>query len=158
MAKMLINQEDARVMHQDFYDKPFEIVQVNRSGAFDRFPWSLFYGASDINSWSGLISTDGEKVIVTKGGYFKDGQITQKWEFPASDIVSAEHGAFKTRLNFDKKVRGLTTKSFFEALLLLGVGMVTLWLPYFLYNSKKVNFRMNNEFGTKESFIKLLGK
>lgn len=154
MSKWLINHEDAIEMHKGFYDKPFEVIAVMKSGSFDRFPWSLFYGASDINSWIGLISTDGEKVIVTKGGYFKDGKITQKWDFSTEDITTVEYGSFKTTFNFSNEIEGLTTRSFFETILLLGCFVV----PYLLYNSKKVNFRIGNEFNNRESFIKLLGK
>lgn len=154
MAKWLINHQDAIEMHQTFYDKPFEVVPVQKSGSFDRFPWSLFYGASDINSWNGLISTDGNKVVVTKAGYFKDGKITQKWDFSVDDIVSANFGRFKTTFNFSNRIDGLTTKSFLESILLLGCFLV----PYLLYNSKKVNFRVRSEFKNTDSFFKLLGK
>ena len=154
MAKFLIEHDDAINMHKDFYDAEFEVVQVNRSGAYDRFPWSLFYGVSDIGSWSGLISTDGNKVVITEAGAFKDGKITNKWEFPVSQIKSINHGTFKTKFNFDEKIKGLTTKSFFEGFFLLCFFV----LPFFFYNSKKVNFRIKNNFKNKDEFIKKLGK
>lgn len=153
MAKFFIDHGDAIKMHEGFYDGEFEVVPINRSGAYDRFPWSWFYGVSDIGSWGGLISTDGNKVVVTKAGAFKDGKITDKWEFSVSQIKSISHGSFKTRFNFDEKIKGLTTKSFFE-----GIFLIIFILPFFLYNSKKVNLRIKNEFKNKDEFVRKLGK
>ena len=56
MAKLIINHQDAQKMHQDFYTDDFEVIEVKRSGSFDVPPWSFFYGASDLNSWEGLLS------------------------------------------------------------------------------------------------------
>ena len=154
MAKFIINHEDAAMLHKDFYSGNFEIIKGTRSGAFDVPPWSFFYGASDINGWDGLISTDGKKLVFSKGGYFKQGKITKHWEIDTEKLDSVSRGTFKTRFNFAEKVSGLTTKSFFEAILLLALAIV----PFLIYKSKKVNFRIADDFGNLDSFFKLIDK
>ena len=154
MAKFTINHEDAAMLHKEFFSGNFEVVKVKRSGSFDVPPWSFFYGASDINSWDGLMSTDGKKLIFSKGGYFKEGKITKHWEIDTEKLDSVSRGTFKTRFNFREKVKGLTTKSFFEAIFLLALLVV----PFFMYKSKKVNLRIADDFGNLDSFFKLINK
>ena len=152
MAKLIINHQDAQKMHQDFYTDDFEVIEVKRSGSFDVPPWSFFYGASDLNSWEGLLSTNGKKLVFSKGGMLAAGKITKKWEVDLSELTYIDRGTFKSRFNFTKKINGLTTRSFFEGLLLLCCGV----LPFFLYKSTKLRLRLTNSFGNNDKFFALL--
>ena len=119
---------------------------------FQLWTWEVFDGATP-NAWEGLVSTDGDKVVFTKGGYFKEGKITKSWELSKTDIVDIKHGTFKTKINFKDKHKGLTTASLIEILMLMG-GM--LWLLF--YKSKRVVIRTENSFDNLEKFNALLAK
>ena len=151
-SKWNIKHPDAIKMHQDFYEKDFEVIKFEKCGSFSYGLWEVFDGATP-NAWEGLVSTDGDKVVFTKGGYFKEGKITKSWELSKTDIVDIKHGTFKTQINFKDKHKGLTTASLFEILMLMG-GM--LWLLF--YKSKRVVIRPENSFDNLEKFNALLAK
>ena len=69
MGFVTITKDQARHAHASHYTKPFEVVVMQRSGQWDFPPFSWVYGISDFGSWSGLISTDGEKIVVTRSTY-----------------------------------------------------------------------------------------
>ncbi len=154
MAKFIINHEDAIKMHQDYHSKNFEVIEVTRSGSWDVFPFSLVYGVSDVNGWQGLMSTDGEKIVITKGGMLKSGVVKEKWELSANDIKSTKVGIFKTRINLHKKIPGLSTMSAYEGFINLFMFIV----PFLMYNSKKVNFRKKDSFKNINLFNELIPK
>ena len=154
LAKLILNHLEAVAMHQDFFDGEFEVVKATRSGSFDIPPWSWFYGASDINSWVGLISTDGNKVIFTEGGWLKERKISRKWDVDAADIKAVDKGTFKTKFSFTKDYDGLTTPSPLEALLLLGL----FFIPFLLYERRKVRFRIQDEFNNRDKFYDLISQ
>lgn len=75
-----ITEEQARYAHHAHYTKPFEVVLMDRSGQWDHAPWSFIYGISDIGCWRGLISTDGEKVVVTRSSVLELTNVTKTFE------------------------------------------------------------------------------
>lgn len=152
MAKLIVNHLDAVAMHQEFYEGDFEVVKAARSGAFDIPPWSWFYGASDINSWVGLISTDGNKVVFTQGGWLKEGEISRDWHVDVKDIESVDRGTFKTKFKFIEDYDGLTTPSPLETLALIGLFL----LPFLLYEKRKVKFRIQDDFNNRDKFFHLV--
>ena len=151
-SKWSIKHPDAIKMHQDFYEKDFEVIKFEKCGSFSYGLWEVFDGATP-NAWEGLVSTDGDKVVFTKGGYFKEGKITKSWELSKTDIVDIKHGTFKTQINFKDKHKGLTTASLFEIFMLF---MGILWLLF--YKSKRVVIRPENSFDNLEKFNALLAK
>ena len=143
IAKSLIASRDqALALHGQFHTDDFDVIKIKKSASFDIPPWSLFYGASDIGSWDGLLSIDGKKIVITKGGYFKEGKITASWVLERDDIEFIKIGAFKTKIVLRRAVKGLTTPSVFESALLVLCGVI----PYFLYDKRKVRIRFSNEF------------
>ena len=151
-TKWNIKHPDAIEMHHDFYEKDFEVIKFEKCGSFSYGLWEVFDGATP-NAWEGLVSTDGDKVVFTKGGLFKDGKITKKWEISKTDIVSIKQGPFKTKIEFKDKHKGLTTASPIEIFLL---WMGVLWLLF--YKSKRVVIRPENSFDNLEKFNALLNK
>ena len=152
--KWLIKHPDAIEMHRDFYEKDFEVVEMDVIGfAGHALLQTLSEGGSNFGGFSGLVSTDGDKVVFTKGGYFKEGKITKSWELSKTDIVDIKPGTFKTQINFKDKHKGLTTASLLEIFMLF---MGILWLLF--YKSKRVVIRPENSFDNLEKFNALLAK
>lgn len=150
-----ITEEQARYAHHSHYTKPFEVVLMDRSGQWDLPPFSWVYGISDFGSWSGLISTDGEKIVVTQSTYMDLSTVKNTFEFKKEDIESLDFGAFKTTFNLKNKIKGLTKGGTLKALLPLTIyGILALpFLP-----SKIFQARLKDEFKNIEKFKKLLGK
>ena len=104
MAFASIKKQEADAAHENEYkNKEFIIAQFQRSGFFNFFPYSMVYGLSDIGAWYGLISTDGEKVIITRSTVSDMAKIKKKWTFQKSEIHKTTDGTFSFRIVFDKK-------------------------------------------------------
>jgi len=109
--KLSTTYESAKHLHQSNYtDGDFEIAVCKKSGPFDVPPLSWFYGVSDLGSWDCIVSTDGEKVVVTKSAYLDIEEIKMKFEFNKSDITKCSIGTFKNRISFNKKIDGTGEK------------------------------------------------
>jgi len=150
MAKLIINHEKAIEMHSDFYKKDFEVVKIGVCGFMDNALFALA-GGGNFGGWEGLLSTDGEKIIFSKGGFFAQGKITESWELSKSDIEDIKQGPFRTKINFKEKQKGLTTAGLFELFmrtLIFGVGLL-------LIRNKRVGFRTRDEFKNLEKFQNL---
>ena len=155
MAKLIIKHEQAIEMHSDFYDKDFEVVKISVCGFMDNALFA-FAGGGDFGSWEGLVSTDGEKITFSKGGFLAQGKITESWELSKNDIVNIKQGSFRTKIDFKDKHKGLTTPGLFEWIMrtaFFGVGL----LPIFV-KPKRVGFRTRDEFKNLEKFQDLLAK
>ena len=153
MAKLIINHEKAIEMHQDFYDKDFEVVKITKVGFLKNFIADLA-GGGNFGGWEGLVSTNGEKITFSKGGFLAQGKITQSWELSKSDIVNIKQGIFTTKIDFKVKQKGLTTIGLLELVVrtvFLGVGLL-------LIRNKRVTFSTRDEFDNLEKFQKLLSK
>ena len=151
MAKLIIKHEQAIEMHSDFYDKDFEVVKISVCGFMDNALFA-FAGGGDFGSWEGLVSTDGQKITFSKGGFLAQGKITQSWELSKNDIVNLKQGPFRTKIDFKEKHKGLTTAGLFELFmrtLVFGIGLL-------LLRNKRVGFRTRDEFKNLEKFQNLL--
>jgi hypothetical protein len=151
MAKLIIKHEQAIEMHSDFYDKDFEVVKIGVCGYMDNAFFALA-GGGNFGGWEGLVSTDGEKITFSKGGFLAQGKITQSWELSKSDIVNLKQGPFRTKIDFKSKQKGLTTAGLVELVvrtIFLGVGLL-------LLRNKRVGFRTRDEFKNLEKFQNLL--
>jgi hypothetical protein len=153
MGKFIINKEDAGVMHQDNYSSNFELVFGRRKGLFDYFPWNLLYGLSDAGCWDVILSSDGDKVVVTKAG-LKASKIKQTWQLKKSDIENVSHKPVRNILilKFRNKVKGLTTMDGVEKFYTFasfGMGFLT-------NKSKELAIRLDSE-ADSEALIKLVG-
>ena len=142
VKSLIATHEQAKALHAQFHEKIYDVAKIKKSASFDVPPWSFFYGASDIGGWDGILSTDGQKLVITKGGYFKEGKVTASWVISKDEIASVKVGVFKTKITFKQPIKGLTTPSLFESLLLICCGIV----PYFMYDKRKIRLRVSNEF------------
>jgi len=153
MAKLIIKHEQAIQMHSEFYDKDFEVVKIGVCGFMDIFFFTVL-GGGNWGGWEGLVSTDGEKITFTKGGFFAQGKVTKSWQISKNDTTNIKQGIFRTKIYCKDKIQGLTTAGLWEwftRLLLLGVGILT-------YRSKRVEFRPRDEFDNMKKFQELLAK
>jgi hypothetical protein len=140
--------------HQNFYEGDFEVVLMQRSGFYDFFPYSLFYGISDIGSWGGLISTDGKKMVVTKSKYTDLAKVKKTFEVEVTDISEVKFNSLKAYFTFNKKIPGLTM----PALPML-IKLCTLGFSIFLYpllSKKSLQVRIDDQFKNVEAFSDLL--
>ena len=150
-SKWNINHHESIEMHREFYENDFEVIKFEKCGAWSIGILEVLDGPTP-NVWEGLISTDGEKVVFTKGGYFKEGKITKTWQISKTDIVNIDQGTFKTKIIFKEKHGKLTKASLFEIMSLVYI----FW--FFFYNCKKVTIRPKNSFDNLEKFNALLNK
>ena len=140
-------------MHQDNYSGSFELVFGLRKGVFDYFPWNWFYGISDAGCWSVILSSDGDKVVITKSG-LKESKIKQTWQLNKSDIDSISHKPIRNilTLNLKNKVKGMTTMDGWEKVytwMSMGMGLLT-------NKPKELSIRLHDE-ADPEALIKVLG-
>ena len=154
MAKLIIKHEQAIEMHSDFYDKDFEVVKISVCGFMDNALFA-FAGGGDFGSWEGLVSTDGQKITFSKGGFLAQGKITQSWKLSKSDTVNIKQGVFKTKIDCKDKQEGLTTIGLWE---LFWRILLPPFIGIFLIRNKKVTFSTRDEFKNLEKFQNLLSK
>ena len=153
MAKLIIKHDQAIQMHSEFYDKEFEVVKVGVCGFMDSAIFSLT-GGGNWGGWEGLVSTDGEKITLTKGGFLAQGKITQSWQISKNETDDIKQGVFRTKIYCKDKIKGLTTAGLWEwfwRIALFGIGILT-------YRSKRVEFITRNEFDNIKKFEELLAK
>lgn len=157
--KLTIKEDEAKYAHQKYYSGDFEVIEIERSGIFDFPPFSFVYGISDIGSWSGLMSTDGNKFVVTKSAILNLAEIKQVFEFERKDLTAIKKGVFKTTLSFKSKVKGLTKISSIPALLFLILSFVPPCIGlilFFIVQGKKFQFRPSNNFKNIDRFNSLM--
>ena len=153
MAKLIIKHDQAIQMHSEFYYKDFEVVKMSVCGFMDNALFAMA-GGGDYGSWEGLVSTDGEKITFTKGGFFAQGKVTKSWQISKNDIVKINQGVFRTKIYCKDKHKGLSTAGLWELslrLLFLGIGILT-------YRSKRIDLRIRDEFDNIKKFKELLAK
>ena len=163
MSMISITYEEAKFAHQKFYNDEFEVIVIQRRGWWDFPPFSFAYGASDIGSWRGLISTDGEKIVVTRSNYTNLGEIKSVFEFQREDIENIETGIFKTTITLKDEVKSLTKPTVLMVLLIcIGfllyiVPGIVLWRKFtgkfFVYREIPSYGR---DFDNSEKFTKML--
>ena len=156
--KLTLTHEEAKIKHQDNFSSDFVITGMKRSGAWDFFPFSLVYGVSDIGSWEGNISTDGNNFVVTKSGYMDADKVVDTYKFSRDDLESIEFGAIKTSFKFKNKFPPLTRRSGFMASLFLFSCLAIFPIIIYLFAFKNNTFvvRTNNDYETEGSFLSLL--
>jgi len=152
MAKFIINHEDAKKMTSSYFNGDYEVVQTKVCGFMDGNLIWLLAGGDAFGSWDGLVSTDGNKLVFMKTGYF-EGKIKKTWELSKSDISNIQTGAFRIKILCKEKQKGLTTAGILELLVRL-----MLVFGIFTYRSKRVDIKPKNEFKNLENFKKLLSK
>jgi len=118
MSMLSITHDEARFAHQKFYSNEFEVIVIQRRGWWDFPPMSFAYGVSDIGSWQGLISTDGQKVVITRSSYTNLSEVKSVFEFEKKDIENIETGIFKTTITLSNEVESLTKPSTLHVILI----------------------------------------
>lgn len=157
MGLVTVTHDEAKFAHQSFYEGDFEVVSMARSGFSDYFPFSLAYGISDIGSWSGLISTDGKKMVVTRSKALDLAKVKKSFEIEVADISKVKFNIAKTYFTFNKKIPGLTMPSVHWSIKILTIGVFTPILYPFL-SKKTLIIRIDDEFENKDAFADLLKK
>ena len=152
--KLSINLDEAKNLHQDYYTSDFIVTGFTRSGVWDFPPWSFVYGLSDLGSWDGNISTDGENFVVTRSGYVSADKVKNVYKFSRDDIKNVKTGVFKTTFIMNKKIPGLTGKSWIGTML----TYCPPWIFGLLFKSKYFRMRSDNEYDTEKQFNELLNK
>ena len=104
MGRFVTTLNAARYLHQDDYPSDFEVAVCKRSGPFDFFPFSMFYGISDLGSWDCIVSTNGSKIVITKSHYMDLEEINFKVIIEKSDILNYQIGWFKVKIQFRSKM------------------------------------------------------
>lgn len=159
MGMVSIKEHEAKYVHQKFYDDHFEVILMDRAGPWDFPPFSWAYGASDIGSWSGLMSTNGKKVVITRSSFFELSKIKKTYEFSKEDIKELKSGIFKTKITLNKKISGLTKGSPLRTFCML-LGGALFFIPtiiiHFMVPARKIEIRPKDEFKNLEKFEKLL--
>jgi len=156
--KLLLTHEEAKIKHQDNFQSDFVITEMQRSGAWDFFPFSMVYGVSDIGSWEGNISTDGKNFVVTKSGYMDADKVTETFKFSRDDLESIEVGALKTSFVFKEQTPGLTRRAGFAACLslLACLAIFPIFFYLFAFKNNTFVFRTRNTYDTAGDFTKLI--
>jgi len=159
MINLSITHDEAKFAHQEYYSGNFEVIQIKRSGWFDFPPFSFVYGISDLGGWDALLSSDGNKIVVTKAGYLDLKKVKETFILSKSDIKKSDIGIFKTTLILKNKVKGLTKGSALKALLYMPgcfLYLIPSVLAYFFMPSKIFQYRAKNEFKNLDKFNALL--
>ena len=147
--KLSINLDEAKNLHQDYYNSDFIVTSFTRSGQFDFPPYSFVYGISDAGSWEGNISTDGENFVVTRSGYISADKVKNVYKFSRDDIKNVKTGIFKTTFRMKKHIPGLTKRGVIGGILLL--FLVGLFFPRRIFQ-----IRVSNEYKTEKDFEEIL--
>ena len=156
--KITLTHEEAKLKHQDNFNGDFVITGMTRSGAWDFFPFSMVYGVSDIGSWEGNISTDGNNFVVTKSGYMDADKVVDTYKFSRDDLEDIEFGVLKTSFKFKNSFSPLTRRTGFMACFALLACLAIFPIIIYLYAFKNNTFvvRTDNAYDTRESFLNLL--
>jgi len=161
MGFMTISHDAAKHSHQKYYDSDFEVIPMTRSGWYDFPPLSFAYGISDFGSWGGLISTDGQKIVVTRSKYSDRDEVSEMFEIKKIEVQNVDVGVFKTNLMLNDKVAKLTKGSVLTTLLIF-FGFCFYIVPGLILMKKlpqKIfQFRSSNEFKNIDQFNSLLKK
>lgn len=153
--KLSITLDEAKYLHQEYYEKKFIITNITRRGQCDVPPWSFVYGLSNIGSWDGNISTDGTNFVVTKSGYTNADKVKEIYKFNKDDIENISVGVFKTTFEFKDNFPGLTKRSSLATYILLLSG--TMLFPiFFLFPKIIFQFIIENDYDTKYEFENFL--
>ncbi|NBX69790.1 MAG: hypothetical protein EBR01_12615 [Proteobacteria bacterium] len=157
MGFVTIKEQEAKHIHQKYYDDHFEVILMDRSGPWDFPPYSWAYGVSDMGSWSGLISTNGKKIIITRSSFFDLSKVKKVYEFSKSDIIEYDAGIFKIKMTLRNKINGLTKGSPLKTLCLLP-GCCFIFPPIFalFMASNRLEIRPKDEFDNLEKFKRML--
>ena len=156
--KLSITEDEAKFIHQKFYSGNFEVIEITNSGLLDFPPMSFVYGVSDMGSWDGLMSTDGNKFVVTRSAMLDITKVKEVFEFERRDLTSVKTGIFKTTLSLKNNVKGLAKLSSIQ-LLLICISMITIILPlilFFVLERKTFQLRPKNTFKNLVKFKALL--
>ena len=153
--KLILSKDEAFELHKHFYEKDYVVAGFERSGQFDYLPMSLAYGISDIGCWPGLISTDGEKIVITKEGIFNADKMTGIFTFYKEDIQEFKSGFSSCHFILKKDVKGLTRKKWIWAYLMIFTAFILTPL-YLIIPGKFLKFRISESYKTRETFLEKL--
>ena len=162
MRFRLLSYQEAKFLHQGYYDKEFEVMSVVRRGYWDFFPLSFLYGLSDWGSWDGLISTDGSKVVVSKTKYISTEEVEMVFTIPIENIVQSEiKGGSFNWINIAKPVKGLTRTKLNGVVKLIGLLtiypiLLLLYFEFFSGRNTYFFFEIEEDYNSLDKFTRLL--
>ena len=157
-----INHDEAKSSHQSFYDGNFEVMPMQRCGYWDFFPANIIMAIVDMpfmGDWSGLVSSDGLKVVITRSKWVDIAKHKKTFEFKVDDLNRIKFGPIKVTMKFGKRIKGLTILGVNPLIKLVTIFpfVVGIFIPWFI-KGKTLQIRLNDQFKNKDQFRKLLEK
>jgi len=115
LKKLETSHEEAKTAHSSFYQDEFEISQMERRNFWDFFPMNLIFWYVEmpfVSNWDGLISSNGEKVVITRPkrtSYTGDlKKVGRTYEISSATVNSIKIKKNKIRIKFNKRIKGIT--------------------------------------------------
>lgn len=158
MGIVSIKEEEAVNLHKEHYESAdFKVAPIQRKGPFDFFPFSIVYGLSDIGCWNGTISTDGKKVVVTKGKFTDMAKVKKKWILDLkTDVKSVKNDLLSSKIILSEPVNGLSMvrmNAIFKFILTLYMVGIPILL---LMSGKLIKLQIDDDFGNAKAVKDLL--
>ena len=105
--KLTTDLDAVREIHAQYYAGEFSVAVCKRSGGMDFPPFSWVYGISDVGSWDCIVSCNGEKLVVTKSGYWDIEKVTAVFTIEKGNIQQLKIGTFKNAISLSNKIKGI---------------------------------------------------
>jgi hypothetical protein len=154
--KLSITADSARALHQSYFHGDFTTLYFRRSGLFDFPPLSWVYGISDIGCWYGLLSTDGQKIVITRVKAFDHSSSVDTYELTKDDVHGVKIGTFKTRFSLGKSISGLTVSTS-ELLLSIVMAATVVGLIPLVRRRKRFHLRPQTDLASPNDIVSRLG-
>ena len=160
------SHEELVASHQSFYNGEFEVLQMERKSFWDIFPLNLLIAYAEApfpGEWKGIISTNGEKIIITQSKKMNATKHKKVFEFLVEDIDSYDR-KWNEKFMFKNKISGLTQTNvnyFLKyPIFICTIGACLFISPFahMFHNGRLLNLKYKDEFGNEEKFLKLLNK
>jgi len=159
-----LSHEDAKSSHQSFYDGDFEVMPMERSGFWDVFPLNILLDIAELpfqGEWGGIISIDGNKVIITESKWSNLAKHKKTFEFDINEIDTLAHNPTGLSIIFKNKIKGLTMSKvnfLIKYLLFICTCGIAVILTPILFKGKLLNISLDDQFENLEKFKSILNR
>jgi len=164
MGFFKLSHEDAKSSHQSFYDGDFEVMPMERSGFWDVLPLNIILGFIDLpgqGEWGGIISTDGNKVVITESKWSNLAKHKKTFEFDINEIDTLTHNPTGLSIIFKNKIKGLTMAKvnfLIKWLLFICTCGIAVILTSILFKGQLLNISLDDQFENLEKFKSTLNR
>jgi len=159
-----LSHEDAKSSHQSFYDGDFEVMPMERSGFWDVFPLNILLDIAELpflGECCGIISIDGNKVIITESKWSNLAKHKKTFEFDINEIDTLAHNPTGLSIIFKNKIKGLTMAKvnfLIKYLLFICTCGIAVILTPILFKGKLLNISLDDQFENLEKFKSILNR